>query len=98
MQRHIAPQWPGPYRIVYCAAAEPGRSWSLDFSGLDVEVLPGMQYRPRRQVNPISIKWNPGVWASLGAFRRTLVPLGYFHPTMYLAALWCRLRRVPFAV
>lgn len=99
VQRHIAARWPGHYRIAYCASAEPGRSWSFDFSGLDVEMLRGIQYRPRRQVNPISIKWNPGVWSSLSAFRPDVVVLsGYFHPTMYLAALWCRLHGVPFGM
>lgn len=99
VQRYIVPQWPGDYKIAYCASAEPGREWTFNFEGLNVEILNGYQFRPKRQVNPISIKWNPSVWKSLNTFRPDVVVLsGYFHPTMYLAALWCRLRAVPYGI
>jgi glycosyltransferase involved in cell wall biosynthesis len=99
VQRRVAGQWPGAFKIAYCAASEPGRDWTFDFGDVDVEVLPGRQYRPPRQVNPISIKWNPSVCTSLAAFRPDVVILsGYLHPTMYLAAQWCRQNGVPYAI
>ncbi|MDP2024891.1 glycosyltransferase family 4 protein [Sulfuriferula sp.] len=99
VQRRIGEQWLGSFKITYCAASEPGRDWSFDFGDLDVEILPGRQYRPPNQVNPMSVKWNPSVRASLAAFRPDVVVLsGYLHPTMYLAALWCRQNGVPYAV
>lgn len=99
VQRRIAEDWPGAFKLAYCAAGEPGRAWSLDFSGLDIEILLGRQYRPRRQVNPFSFKWNPSVAASLQSFRPDAVVLcGYVHPTMHLAARWCRKNKVPYGV
>jgi len=99
VQRRVAGQWPGAFKITYCAASEPGRDWTFDFGDVDVEILPGRQYRPPRQVNPISIKWNPSVCTSLAAFRPDMVVIsGYLHPTMHLAARWCRKNGVPYAV
>jgi hypothetical protein len=99
VQRRIAEQWPGLFKIAYCAAAEVGRDWSFDFTGLDVEILPGRQYRPKRQVNPMSVKWNPTVVSSLKAFRPNVVVLsGYVHPTMFLAARWCRKHNIPYGL
>lgn len=99
VHRRIGRQWPGSFKIAYCAASEPGRDWSFDFGDLDVEILPGRQYRPPKQVNPISVKWNPSVRASLAGFRPDMVVLsGYLHPTMYLAAHWCRQHGVPYAI
>lgn len=99
VQRRVGGQWPGSFKIAYCAASEPGRDWTFDFGDLDVEILPGRQFRPPNQVNPMSVKWNPTVRASLAAFRPDLVVLsGYLHPTMYLAAHWCRQNGVPYAV
>ena len=99
VQRRIAQNWGSAFKIAYCAATEPGRNWTLDFSGLDVEILPGRQYRPKKQANPFSFKWNPTVAASLDAFRPDVVVLsGYVHPTMMRAARWCRRRHVPYAI
>jgi glycosyltransferase involved in cell wall biosynthesis len=62
-------------------------------------MLPGRQWRPARQVNPMSVKWNPAVTASLAAFRPDAVVLsGYVHPTVYMAARWCRANGVPYAI
>ncbi|HEX6860402.1 MAG TPA: glycosyltransferase family 4 protein [Caulobacteraceae bacterium] len=91
VQRRIARAWPGAFKIAYCAGSEPGREWTHDFEGLDTEVLPGRQFRPSRQVNPFSFKFNPAVLSSLKAFRPDVVVLsGYVHPTVHLAAHWCR--------
>ena len=99
VQRRVAVEWGGPMRIAYCAASEPGREWTFDFSGLDVEWLPGKQWRPARQVNPMSLKWNAGVSDSLTAFRPDIVVLsGYVHPTVYMAARWCRMNHVPYGI
>jgi glycosyltransferase involved in cell wall biosynthesis len=99
VQRRIAESWEGSLKIAYCAAAEPGRDWSFDFTELDVEVLSGCQYRPKHQVNPFSFKWNPMVLRSLRAYRPDVVVLsGYVHPTMLLAAYWCRRHGVPYGI
>ena len=99
VHRRIAELWPGQYKLAFCAASEPGRNWSFDFGGLDVEILPGAQHRPRRQVNPISVKLNPRVWHSLDSFRPHVVAIsGYMQPTAYIAAAWCRRHRVPYGV
>lgn len=99
VHRRAAECWPGPFKIAYCAGSEPGRDWSFDFDGLDVEILPGMQYRPRRQVNPFTYKFNPGVLRSLETFRPDVVAMsGYVHPTVFLAALWCRRNGVPYGI
>lgn len=94
-----ARQWLGAYKLAFLASGEPGRDWDFDFSGLDVEVLPGWQFRPWGQVNPFSIKWNPTIVRTLEAFRPDVVILsGYIHPTVIRAARWCISRRVPYAV
>jgi glycosyltransferase involved in cell wall biosynthesis len=97
VQRRVADCWKGAFKIAFCAAAEAGRDWSFDFTGLDVEVLAGLQYRPKNQVNPFSFKWNPTVLRSLRAYRPDVVVLsGYVHPTMLLAAHWCQRHNVPY--
>lgn len=99
VQSEIAAAWPGPFRIAYCAASEPGRTWNLDFSGLDVEFLSGWQYRPKRQVNPFSFKINPGILRALSAWRPDVVVLsGYVQPTMLLAGLWCLWHKIPYGI
>jgi glycosyltransferase involved in cell wall biosynthesis len=99
VQRRISELWSGAFRLAYCAGAEPGRDWSLDLSGLDVEILPGVQYRPRKQVNPFSFKWNPSVLRSIKRFAPDVVVLsGYVHPTMLAAAAWCIVNRIPYGV
>jgi glycosyltransferase involved in cell wall biosynthesis len=99
VQRRIAALWPGAFRLGYCAAEEPGRDWTLDLSGLDVEILPGRQFRPKRQVNPFSFKWNPSVFSALQKFAPDVVVLsGYVHPTMLAAAAWCIARKIPYGV
>jgi len=99
VHRLVAKRWPGRYKLAFLAAAEPGRDWDLDLSGLDVQVLPGRQFRPRRQINPFSFKWNPTVVRMLEAFRPDVVVLsGYVQPTIVRAARWCVTRDVPYAV
>lgn len=97
--RHIAEKWPGAFRVAFCAENEPGRKFDLDFSGLDVDFLEGFQWRPLGQVNPFSLKWNPGVIRALEHFDPQVVVLsGYAHPTMMRAARWCLSRGVPYAI
>ena len=99
VQRRVAERWGGAFRIAYCAEAEPGRSWSLDFDGLDVEFLPGRLWRPPLQRNPFSFKWNPTVLESLESFQPDVVVLsGYAHWTMRRAARWCRRNGIPYGM
>lgn len=97
--RRLAEAWPGVFGIAFCAEQEPGRSFDLDFSGLNTQFLPGRQWRPFGQANPFSFKWNPGVAAALDAFAPDVVVLsGYTHPTVIRAARWCRSRNIPYAL
>jgi glycosyltransferase involved in cell wall biosynthesis len=99
VQKRIAREWPGEFRLGFCAESEPGRDWTLDYGDLKPEFLEGRQWRPRGQVNPFSFKWNPGVTAALQAFRPDIVVLsGYTHPTMWAAAWWCLRNKVPYAI
>jgi glycosyltransferase involved in cell wall biosynthesis len=95
----VADRWRGAFRLGFCAASEPGREWTLDFEDIDHEFLEGRQWRPPRQTNPFSIKWNPGVTRALAAFRPDVVILsGYVHPTMWQAARWCVRNNVPYGI
>ncbi len=99
VHRLIAKRWPGAYKILFLAGAEPGRSWDFDFTGLDVEVLPGRQFAPMSARNPFQIKWNPSTRHALRSYRPDVVVLsGYVHPTVQVAAHWCRSNAVPYAV
>jgi glycosyltransferase involved in cell wall biosynthesis len=99
VQRRVAQEWRGAFKIAYCAESEPGRDWSFNFSDLNIEILPGWQYRPRRQTNPMSFKWNPTVATSLERFRPDVVVLsGYVHPTVYQAAIWCHSHQIPYGI
>ncbi len=99
VHRLVARRWRGPYKLLFLAGAEPGRDWDFDFTGLDVEILPGRQFRPPRQINPFSIKWNPSIVRTMEEFRPDVVALsGYIHPPIIRAARWCLTQRVPYAV
>jgi len=99
VQKLVAQRWTGAFRLGFCAKSEPGREWTLDFGDLEPEFLSGKQWRPARQVNPFSFKWNPGVARSLAAFRPDVVILsGYTHPTMWRAARWCVRNGVPYGI
>ncbi|MFZ1108540.1 MAG: glycosyltransferase family 4 protein [Rhodomicrobium sp.] len=99
VHRLVARRWPGPYKLLFLAGDEPGRGWDFDFTGLDVEILPGRQFRPPKQINPFSIKWNPSIVRMIEAFRPDVVVLsGYIHPPIIRAARWCLTQRVPYAV
>jgi glycosyltransferase involved in cell wall biosynthesis len=98
-QRRLAATWGTEFKIAYCATSEPGRNWSLDFSGLDVEFLAGFQFRLPRQVNPFSFKFNVSVLRSIRAYCPDIVIVsGYVHPTVHLAARWCRQHQIPYAI
>lgn len=99
VQKRVAADWPGEFKLAYCAESEPGREWTLDYGDMKPEVLPGKQWRPGGQVNPFSYKWNPGIAARLDAWKPDVVILsGYVHPTMWAAARWCRRHKVPYGV
>jgi glycosyltransferase involved in cell wall biosynthesis len=99
VQKLVAEYWPGMFHIAYCAESEPGRKWKLNFEDLAPEFLTGVQFRPPKQTNPFSFKWNPGVHRSLAAFAPHVVILsGYSHPTMWFAARWCIANGVPYAI
>ncbi|MBF0193032.1 MAG: glycosyltransferase family 4 protein [Magnetococcales bacterium] len=87
------------YRVLFCAKEEPGRKWSIDFGNLDYVVLSGLQFRPTKQLSPFSFKFNPHVLDELRKFSPDCVVLsGYAHPTMWLAALWCRYKSIPYGL
>jgi glycosyltransferase involved in cell wall biosynthesis len=95
----IAERWPGSYRLGFCARSEPGRDWTLDFTGIDVEFLEGRQFARPSPANPFQFKWNPGVARSLAAWKPDVVIFsGYTHPTVWRAARWCIRNRVPYGV
>jgi glycosyltransferase involved in cell wall biosynthesis len=99
VQRRVAELWPGAFRIVFCAAGEPGREWDIDLSGLDTTVLAGRQWRPVGQSNPFSFKWNPDIIKELASFEPDVVILsGYAHPTMQRAARWCQRSLIPYGM
>lgn len=99
VHRLVAQRWPGAYKLLFMAGDEPGRDWDFDFTGLDVEILSGRQFRPRGQVNPFSFKWNPGIGRAMDAFRPDVVALsGYVQPTIVRAARWCLGRGVPYGI
>lgn len=99
VHRQIAANWTGPFKLAFCSGSEPGREWDLDLSGLDAEILAGVQYRPKMQRNPFSFKWNPKVIASITKFNPDVVVLsGYVQPTMQLVAWWCRLKDKPYGI
>jgi glycosyltransferase involved in cell wall biosynthesis len=99
VHRLVTRNWPGPYKLLFLAGDEPGRGWDFDLTSLDVEILPGRQFRPPKQVNPFSVKWNPSIVKTIEAFRPDVVVLsGYIHPPIIRAAHWCLTKRVPYAV
>jgi glycosyltransferase involved in cell wall biosynthesis len=99
VQKRVAEDWPGEFKLAFCAESEPGRDWTLDYGDLAPEFLPGKQWRPSGQVNPFSFKWNPGISRTLDEWRPDVVILsGYVHPTMWRAARWCLRNKVPYGV
>jgi glycosyltransferase involved in cell wall biosynthesis len=99
VQKQVARQWDGQFKVLFCAPSEPGRTWDLDLSGIDHTVLRGWQWRPKGQINPFSFKYNPDVIKQLVLYDPDVVVLaGYAHPTMIRAAAWCRQRNIPYGV
>lgn len=99
IHRKLASIYNENYRVLFCAESEPGRSWELNCSGLDYKVLNGWKFRPSKQVNPFSYKLNFGVISALRLFQPDVVILsGYVHPTMWLAAFWCRRNGVSYGI
>jgi glycosyltransferase involved in cell wall biosynthesis len=87
------------YRVLFCAKEEPGRRWSIDFGELDYIVMSGWQLRPPKQISPFSFKFNLQVLKELRNFSPDRVILsGYAHPTMWLAAWWCRYNAIPYGL
>ena len=99
VHRLVARRWPGIFKLMFLAGAEPGRHWDFDFNGLDVRILKGFQFRPRGQTNPFSFKWNPAIARELGMFKPdVVVATGYIHPTIMRAARWCISRQIPYGI
>lgn len=95
----IGKRFDGVFKVGYCASEESGRSWDLDFSGIDFEFLKGWQFRPPFQINPFSFKVNFSVIRALSLFKPDVVILsGYSHPTIFLAAIYCGFHKIPFSV
>ena len=85
------------FKLWFCAESEPGRTWDLDYGALDYEILNGKQWRPIKQKNPFSFKWNTGIRRKLKEYNPDMVILaGYMHPTMQIAAWWCRRNNIPY--
>ena len=91
--------------VLFYARTEADRDW-----GLDVEADAARDGRPRveflrgralavRGRRSLFFHWNPSVWRRLreGRFEVVVVP-GWSMPTSLLAALACRLRRVPYVL
>ena len=99
VHRLVARRWPGIFKLMFLADAEPGRHWDFDFNGLDVSTLKGFQFRPRGQTNPFSFKWNPAIARELEMFKPDVVAAaGYIHPTIMRAARWCISRQIPYGI
>ncbi len=99
VHRLVARRWPGAFKLLFLARAEPDRRWDFDFEGLDVEILKGFQFRPRGQINPFSFKWNPAIVGQLEIFKPDVVAAsGYVHPTIMRAAFWCLNRQIPYGI
>jgi hypothetical protein len=47
------------YKVLFCAAEEPGRQWEPDYSGIEYTILKGWQYCPPDQVNPFLLYYPP---------------------------------------
>lgn len=97
--RAFAKKFEGTFKILFTAAVEKGRTWSLAFDDLDTEVLKGIQWNPPSQVNPFALKWNPFVSQALSKFKPDVVVVsGYVHPTIQQAMWWCRRHAVPYGI
>ncbi len=89
----------GMFKVLFCAKHEPDRNWELDFGNLDYEILTGVKWRPKNQKNPISFKLNLNINSKIKKFNPDVVALsGYVHPTMQLAAWYCRNKSIPYGI
>lgn len=99
VHKQITKTWTGRFKVLFCAQDEPGRKWDLDLNDIDHAVLRGWQWRPKRQANPFSFKYNPDVIKQLKEYQPDVVVLaGYAHPTMIRAAAWCLQNKIPYGV
>jgi glycosyltransferase involved in cell wall biosynthesis len=89
----------GTFKVLFCSKYEPDRNWKLNFSDLDYEILHGIKWRPKNQKNPISFKLNLNIISKIKKNNPAIVVLcGYMHPTMQLAAWYCRKKNIPYGV
>ena len=99
VHKAIAKKWEGEYKVLYLASEEPGRSWDLDFTNLDFEVIPGIQISLPFKSNPFAFKWNRLIYRYLNCIKPDYVVLsGYIHPSIIYAFYWCRKNRIPYGV
>jgi len=97
--RKITERYEGEFKIGFCADAEPGRTWELNFDEINSECIKGFQWRPPFQINPFSIKINLSIISVLNTYKPDLVIMsGYTHPTIFLAVLYCWIRKIPFGI
>lgn len=99
VMRYFASIFTGEFKVLFCAHSEPGREWKLDFGSLNYEVLHGYQWRPKKQKNPFSFKWNPEITKKIRRFSPDIVVIsGYVHPTMQFASWFCRKNNIPYGM
>jgi glycosyltransferase involved in cell wall biosynthesis len=97
--RRFAARFDGVFRVAFLAAGEPGRDWTLSFTGLDVEILKARQWRPSRQRTPFSYKWNPDMRRCIAAFRPSVAAVSvYIHPSVQFATHVFRCRGIPYGM
>lgn len=97
--KKLSEKLPQEFKVGFCAKAEPGRTWELAIDGFDHEFLSGFQFRPPFQMNPFSFKVNFSVLKALRIYKPDVVVMsGYTHPTVFLVALYCIVKKIPFGV
>ena len=83
--------------VLYCAASDPWRGSVRSQFGPHEVILDGVSLGGKR--GGIHWKLNPSVWRRLSSLRPDVVVIsGYAHPTMQIAMLWCRTKRVPYVL
>ena len=83
--------------VLYCSESDPWRGRDEVRWRPFEKVLPGLSLGGAG--GGMRLKLNASVWRHLSASRPDVVVVGgYAHPTMQLAMLWCRVKRVPYVL
>lgn len=96
LYERLAAKLSAPLHVLACSARETSREWELPAAqGYRFEVLPGLRWH-RSSVSNLYV--NPAVVRRLATLRPAAVVLNDFSPTMLMAALAMRLRRIPYGL